>query len=62
MKIEVMLKYALGIVLLYFFITLGFIDYGNIYYNTIAKIPFWIVLFIFFDWRKWVNYESKQLS
>lgn len=55
------LKSILGIVLLAGFINLPFyFPTENFILQIVIKLPFWICLFTFMDWKDWVSRDTKQ--
>jgi hypothetical protein len=56
-----LLKMFLGVILISFFIvTSQSLRTDSFYINVLLNIPHWVCIFIFFQWKNWVEYENKE--
>jgi len=54
-KINVGLKMFLAIVLLAIFMEIAVIQVDSFWLSVLIKLPFWLIIFTFFDWKEWVK-------
>ena len=53
-KIRIALKGFLGMFLLAFLMEVATTKVDSFLLSVLIKLPFWIVIFIWFDWKEWV--------